>query len=114
VAFLRCGWFLVLGLRALVQHEGWISWIGHVLEALIEGGLGLAVVRRHAWGLYGLVLTGCLGLFSVLDRSAIDIEVAIALVIVYGLGAYYVRPIMPRGKRRRSLVSKLSGRGTEN
>jgi len=114
VAFLRRGWFLVLGLRALVQHEGWISWIGHVLEALIEGGLGLAVVRRHAWGLYGLVLTGCLGLFSVLDRSAIDIEVAIAVVIVYGLGAYYVRPIMPRGKRRRSLVSKLSGRGTEN
>jgi uncharacterized RDD family membrane protein YckC len=114
VAFLRCGWFLVLGVRALVHHEGWISWIGHVLGALIEGGLGLAVVRRHAWGLYGLALTGCLGLFSVLDRSAIDIEVAIALVIVYGLGAYYVRPIMRRGKRRRSLASKLSGRGTEN
>src|SRR5262249_56810550 len=96
------------------ENGGWIRWVGRCFEGVIGGGVGVGVGKRSARGVYCLVLTGCLGLFSVLDRSAIDIEVAIALVIVYGLGAYYVRPIMPRGKRRRSLVSKLSGRGTEN
>ena len=114
-AFLRAGWGLLLFARSVVGGGGLA--FPRLIEAVIEGGLGLAALKRRTWGAYGLTLGALIDvLMAVHYRFPEEVATRGAVLCVYVLGTYYLRQATMRGRSRRrpvmrALKEKLSGRG---
>lgn len=115
LAFLQAGWASALFVRATAVGGG--RAFPRLVEAVIDGGLGLAALKRRTWGAYGLVLVSLLDvLMAVQYRSAEAMATRGAVLCVYALGTYHLRQATMRGRPPRrgvmkALKEKLSGRG---
>jgi hypothetical protein len=69
-AFLQAGWELLLFARAVVLGEQLAR--PHLIQGVIEGGLGAAASKRRTWGAYGLTLGAIINLLIVVQNRAVE------------------------------------------